>query len=296
MLELIYGLEEDWVGPAATNPLINVTYRLMQSVLAVMPIRLRWRWRLLQHFYRANYDLFAQIRVARLLAGEAEALAAIRGSGESDPDAAISAAEAALDRADADADAATADLWTEMRVWGEALFQSIHEQFSVPIYGSEYTRRGANLDTAHLPLSDAPALRSSFATVRQLPTNEAKAAALAKIASWRDAGPGGFYDDMGQVGDMPHYVHPSFPQNGDQSLQPSPVVDATSPTDQRYQNPPLDATLDDDLAAKLSSDPPALPIQRRTQMTWVETTVTLTEQCWIQLKYVPLLPFAIIVK
>ena len=42
------------------------------------------------------------------------------------------------------------------------------------------------------------------------------------------------------------------------------------------------------MTATLRSDPgapPALPVQRRTQMTWVETTVVLTGQCLIQLKY-----------
>ena len=85
-------------------------------------------------------------------AGERAALAHLRstfGSASSRIAAAESVINATLVRSNAE----TAELWTEMRVWAEAVFQSVHQQFSVPIYGSEYTRRGANLDLAHLPLA-----------------------------------------------------------------------------------------------------------------------------------------------
>jgi len=181
-----------------------------------------------------------------------------------------------------------------MRVWAEALFQSIHEQFSVPIYGGEYTRRGANLDTAHLALSDAPFLRGQFATIRKLPTPAAQSVALAQLAAWRDPGVGGFYDDLGQVGAMPHYVHPTFPQNGDQSLQPSPSCAAESISEQYYQAKPESAggVSDQSRMAKHghSSDPPQLPTDtRRTTMTWIETLRPLTKHLAIRLKY-PQLP------
>ena len=86
---------------------------------------------------------------------------------------------------------------------------------------------------------------------------------------------------------MPHYVHPSFPQNGDQSLQPSPVVDAISNNDQHYQEPPATSrTARAGLgAAKPSKGPPTLPSNiPRTQMTWVETTVPLAGRCSIELR------------
>jgi hypothetical protein len=59
-------------------------------------------------------------------------------------------------------------------------------QFSVPIYGGEYTRRGANLDLAMLPLSDAPYLRQAFAAM-QGKTPAEQTEALGKIAHWTGA-------------------------------------------------------------------------------------------------------------
>ena len=68
--------------------------------------------------------------------------------------------------------AGCAALWVELRVWAEALFQSLHQQFSVPLYGGEFTRRGSNLDLAWLPLSDvrAPTTRP---TRRRAPRSSA---------------------------------------------------------------------------------------------------------------------------
>ena len=68
--------------------------------------------------------------------------------------------------------AATAELYTEMRVWAEALFQSVHEQFSVPLYGGEYTRRGSNLDLAKIPLNN-----SAVTVHRSSPLSRAPSAA-----------------------------------------------------------------------------------------------------------------------
>lgn len=61
--------------------------------------------------------------------------------------------------------------------------------FSVPIYGGEYTRRGNTLDTAKLPLSNAPFLRAQFAEIRTLNNKSAQIAALTTIVTWSDPGP-----------------------------------------------------------------------------------------------------------
>ncbi len=45
-----------------------------------------------------------------------------------------------------DGDLVVGKNWVEMCVWAGAVFKSVHQQFSVPIYGGEYTWWGSNLD------------------------------------------------------------------------------------------------------------------------------------------------------
>eukprot|EP00041_Stephanoeca_diplocostata_P026366 m.709808 g.709808 ORF g.709808 m.709808 type:complete len:508 (-) comp22947_c0_seq1:982-2505(-) len=289
----IYGLEQNWIGPILENPSINTTYALFKSVEQAMPVRLRWQWRLQQLLYRANFDKFLQVRATEQLRGEQQALETLRINTATDPIQAMNGAAAVLDSADARSEALSAHLWTEMRVWAEALFQSIHEQFSVPIYGGEYTRRGNTLDTAKLPLSNAPFLRRRFAEIHDMQNKSAQIAALTVIVNWADPGPQGFYDDLGEVGARAvHYVHrgtaPPHPQTGDQSLWPSPLVEVVSASDQYYQLPPSGSIGD---VGKKSLDPPALPSDRpRSQLTYVDTQrCPMTYPLPIQLKY-PALP------
>ena len=76
-------------------------------------------------------------------AGEKSALGYICGGKPSPSD--VAAAVTAINATLLHSKMATAELWVEMRVWAEAVFQSVHQQFSVPIYGGEYTRRGRSV-------------------------------------------------------------------------------------------------------------------------------------------------------
>ena len=56
-----------------------------------------------------------------------------------------------------------------MRVLAEPLlFQSVHEQFSVPLYGGGHMRRGSNPDLAKIPLNNGPFIRTTFAAIANL--------------------------------------------------------------------------------------------------------------------------------
>jgi hypothetical protein len=88
----------------------------------------------------------------------------------------------------------------------EALFQSIHMQLSVPRYQAIALGRGANLDAIDFALNNRIWLKSQFARIRALPDEKARAAKLGQIADWTNPGPGGFYDDLGDVTRQPHLV------------------------------------------------------------------------------------------
>ena len=281
VLEGIYQLEQNWVGAllgGASPSRINATLATFRAVEAAMTPRDRWKWRLQQLLYRANFDAFVQVRAAAEAAGEGAALELVRAATAAQPapslaniSAALDAAGAALDAADERAERDGAALWTELRVWAEALFQQLHQQFSVPLYGGEYTRRGNTLDTARLSLSDAPYLRNVFGKIRAM-TDAGKArTALASLASWQTSAAGDFYDDLGEVGaKAAHYivdsgVNGSQPQTGDQAVYSYPIVGCEAPIDQHYQ--PI---------ADQSGSPPVLPDdKRRSQQNYIKSMCVL---------------------
>src|SRR5262249_51631213 len=88
----------------------------------------------------------------------------------------------------------------------EALFQSIHMQLSVEKYAAIAAERGANLDTIDVPLNDRLWLAGEFRKVRALPTAPQRLRALDALVNRTDPGPGGFYDDLGDLDRQPHLV------------------------------------------------------------------------------------------
>jgi hypothetical protein len=98
------------------------------------------------------------------------------------------------------------DWRTRILELGEALYQSIHMQLAVERYQAEAVERAANLDTLDTALSDAPWLKKRFAEIRQLPSSLEQIRALEALLDRTNPGPGGFYDDLGNLTCQPHLV------------------------------------------------------------------------------------------
>ena len=98
------------------------------------------------------------------------------------------------------------DSRTRILVLGEALFQSIGMQLSVEKYRAIAVDRGASLDTMEFPLNNRLWLEQEFAKIRKLPAEKDRLNALEGIVNWTDPGPGGFYDDLGNIAGQPHLV------------------------------------------------------------------------------------------
>ena len=88
----------------------------------------------------------------------------------------------------------------------EALFQSIRQQLSVARYRAIAVGRGATLDSMETALNNAGWLRARFAEAAALDQEPDRLAAIARIVSWTDPGPGGYYDDLGDPAQQPHLV------------------------------------------------------------------------------------------
>jgi hypothetical protein len=78
-------------------------------------------------------------------------------------------------------------------------------------YKAIATERGANLDTIDLPLNNRGWLTTRFAEIRKAATEPERLKALDEIVNWTNPGPGGFYDDLGNLTRQPHLLRgPGF--------------------------------------------------------------------------------------
>jgi hypothetical protein len=105
-----------------------------------------------------------------------------------------------------------------------ALYRSIGMQLSVPLYKAIAVDRGANLDSLDVPLNNRLWLKQQFAAIRQISNEADRLLRLDRIVHWTDPGPGGFYDDLGNVLRQPHLISgPGFEQ--DPAFLESALVD-----------------------------------------------------------------------
>jgi hypothetical protein len=88
----------------------------------------------------------------------------------------------------------------------EALFQSIHMQLSVERYQAIAIGRGANLDAIDFALNDRVWLKKQFEAIRAMDSEPGRVAKLQEILDWTNPGPGGFYDDLGNLTEQSHLV------------------------------------------------------------------------------------------
>jgi hypothetical protein len=117
---------------------------------------------------------------------------------------ALDQAENILDRAVLEP--AGQDLRARVFEMGEALYQSIRMQLSVPRYQAIDAGRGANLDLIDRPLNSRAWLKERFAEVRAIERERDRVKAVEGIVNWTNPGPGGFYDELGNPAQRPHLV------------------------------------------------------------------------------------------
>ena len=205
----LLALERNWVGPLAANAGVDTTLQQFQSMERAAPPQVLENWRFQQALYRAYYDYYNRARLNYETQLENEALDRLRDAPRIGSTAAMAAAEAVLSRALTQPVAQ----WARARVFelAEALFQSIRMQLSVPRYKAIATERGANLDTIDLPLNNRGWLTTQFVEIRKTADERERLKALDEIVNWTNPGPGGFYDDLGNLTRQPHLVRgPGF--------------------------------------------------------------------------------------
>jgi hypothetical protein len=197
-------LERNWQGPLLTNSNVYTTLEQFQDLERAATPQVLLNWRFQQLLYRAYYDAYDRSRVIYEAALENEAMARLGEARRLGSLTAMAEAEAILERA------VTSPVSQEWRArvfeLAEALFQSIRAQLSVTRYKAIAVGRGANLDSIDVPLNNGPWLAWKFGEIRKMPTERERLNAIDEIVNWTDPGPGGFYDDLGNLTAQPHLV------------------------------------------------------------------------------------------
>jgi hypothetical protein len=201
--EGLLALERNWHGPLLENPGVDKTLSQFRELERLARQRTITNWRFQQALYRAYYDAYVRSRLSFETREEARAreiLGHHRATGSLE---AIRNAETHL--------LPPAEILYSgkhrLRELAEELFISIRMQLSVPLFDAIAVDRGANLDTADVPLSDRLWLRDQFARLRSLESEDDRIHGIEAILHRTDPGPGGFYDDLGNLRRQDHLVH-----------------------------------------------------------------------------------------
>jgi hypothetical protein len=219
----LLNLERNWRGSLATNEQVDLTlasFQDMESTAGPAVIQ-NWRWQ--QALYRAYYDAYVRqrlldetgrlVRARDLLSrvwqlgwgsvplgiGAAPAEYPVN---RQDPNVLLEAAKQIL--SEPMIQPAGAVLRTRVAELGYALFQSIHMQLAVERYQGEAVDRGANLDTLDTPVTDVSWMRQQLSAIQSIGGPEKQIQAIRELLSRTDPGPGGFYDELGNIANRPH--------------------------------------------------------------------------------------------
>jgi hypothetical protein len=220
----ILSLERNWNGPLMANEDVTTTLEQFRSMEESATPEELLNWRFQMGLYRAYYDAYIRARLIHEADAENRAfqeLGKIRSFGaavnpldvggtRAGPTSNVEPLEL-LDRAESILNEPLTEpvaLGCRARILelGEALFQSIHMQLAVERYRAEAVSRAANLDTLDAPLNDALWLKDQFARIRALTSYAERRRAIEEILDRTNPGPGGFYDNLGDLARQRHLV------------------------------------------------------------------------------------------
>lgn len=193
----LLALEKNWQGALLTNGSVPTTlqsFRAMED--AADPHTLK-NWRFLQPLFRAYCDAYTRLRLIHETALEEQALDVLREAEFQGSETAIGEATRILDRA---VTAPVGRAWrTRIFQLAEALYQTIHHKLSVPLYHALATGRGAHLDSLDWPLNSRLWLRREFREILALAEERIRLERIQALVDRTNPGPGGFYDNPGQL-------------------------------------------------------------------------------------------------
>ncbi|MEI7940431.1 MAG: hypothetical protein WCK27_27430 [Verrucomicrobiota bacterium] len=177
----LLALEQDWVGPLLANQGVTQTVQLFQQMEQHATPQERLNWRFQEGLYRAYYDGYIRERLIYETGLEKQAREILRTAPQIGVPAALEQVDKILGRATKEP--VGADLRARVFELGEALFQSIRMQLSVPRYQAIAVERGANLDEIDMPLAHLADMKKRMQKIRQMGSDAEKLAAVADMAA-----------------------------------------------------------------------------------------------------------------
>lgn len=208
----LFALERDWRGPLLTNEGVDTTFQMFRDMEKRATPQMKLNWRFQQALYRAYYDEYVRQRLIYETALEQRALGELREAPRIGSQLAMEKAKEILDKAVTQPVAE--DLRGRLMELSEALYGSIHAQLSVQKYQAIAVGRGASSDTAGMPLNNRWWLEERFREIAPLTDENERLTAIGQVVDRTDPGPGGFYDDLGDLSCQPHLVRgPGYPSD-----------------------------------------------------------------------------------
>lgn len=229
----LLALERNWRGRLIANDAVETTLAQFRAMERNATPKDLLNWRFQQALYRAYYEAYNRARLLQETSLEEEAMAQLRRAPQLGSLTAMDRAEAVLSRSVSHP--VSQDLRARVFELAEALFQSVRMQLSVERYQAISMSRGANLDAIDTPLNDREWLEYRFAEIRKMPAEAERLRAIGEILNWTNPGPGGFYDDLGNISRQPHLVG-GEPYEQDPAHLETPLVSFIR---QRDWDPPL---------------------------------------------------------
>lgn len=200
----LFALEQNWRGPLLANEGVEKTLAHFQTLERTAPPARLKNWRFQQALFRAYFDAYVRARLQHETALEQRANQVLLESVMRGSEPTIAEARKILSQPFSDAVSAARKV--RIQELAHDLFESIRMQLSVKLYHAIGVDRGAMLDTLDRPLNNAPWLEELFDCLRRMSSEAKRVQALTQLARWTDPGPGGFYDDLGNVAAQPHLL------------------------------------------------------------------------------------------
>ncbi|HOJ33160.1 MAG TPA: hypothetical protein PKY35_09420 [Candidatus Hydrogenedentes bacterium] len=201
-------LDRNWRGAINNNPLIEQTRTIWESIASLAASQFQDNWRMQMYVYRANYDSMLQHKATFEQKEEEKILHAVAKAKSDGGEAAAKAGIKAIDisRNTPFPDVVHARMY-RLQELGLMLMKSIGYQLSVkPPFFALNPERSASLDFLNLPLNNILWLEKQFKEVLDMRDPAKQMKHVEEILAWEDAGPGGFYDDLGNLSKQPHLV------------------------------------------------------------------------------------------
>jgi hypothetical protein len=174
-------LEQDWVGHLLANEGVTQTVQLFQEMEKHATPQEKLNWRFQEGLYRAYYDGYIRERLIYETGLERQAREALKTAPQVGVPTALEQADKILDKATKEP--AGRDLRARVFELGEALFQSIHMQLSVPRHQAIAVGRGANLDEIDKPLVRLGDMKKRLQEIREMGSEADKLKATAELAA-----------------------------------------------------------------------------------------------------------------